>query len=149
MVPKKCYSGTRRVILSGIFPDTSSSRHGIQVLVWHWWGCEAQQAQPGLWDAECSERTHLDALSQALRERETCISHRFRIVARFGGQVRLSAVQVGKALQEMGFQSYRSHHGKFWKIFERPASDIGNIVPEDIDLPKSAMPFWEKKRVRC
>ena len=63
------------------------------------------------------------------------------IVARFGGQVRLSAVQVGKALQEMGFQSYRSHHGKFWKIFERPASDIGNIVPEDIDLPKSDMPF--------
>ena len=63
------------------------------------------------------------------------------IVARFGGQVRLSAVQVGKALQEMGFQSYRSHHSKFWKIFERPASDIGNIVPEDIDLPKSDMPF--------
>ena len=63
------------------------------------------------------------------------------IVARFGGQVRLSAVQVGKALQEMGFQSYRSHHSKFWKIFEQPASDIGNIVPEDIDLPKSDMPF--------
>ena len=63
------------------------------------------------------------------------------IVARFGGQVRLSAVQVGKALQDMGFQSYRSHHGKFWKIFERPASDIGNIVPEDIELPKSDMPF--------
>ena len=63
------------------------------------------------------------------------------IVARFGGQVRLSAVQVGKALQDMGFQSYRSHHGKFWKIFERPASDIGNIVPEDIEIPKSDMPF--------
>ena len=63
------------------------------------------------------------------------------IVARFGGQVRLSAVQVGKALQDMGFVSYRSHNGKFWKIFERPASDIGNIVPEDIDLPKSDMPF--------
>ena len=63
------------------------------------------------------------------------------LVARFGGQVRLSAVQVGKALQEMGFQSYRSHHSKFWKIFERPASDIGNIVPEDIELPKSDMPF--------
>ena len=63
------------------------------------------------------------------------------IVARFGGQVRLSPVQVGKALQDMGFVSYRSHNGKFWKIFERPASDIGNIVPEDIDLPKSDMPF--------
>ena len=71
------------------------------------------------------------------------------IVARFGGQVRLSPVQVGKALQDMGIEQYRTKHGRFWKLFERPASDIGNIVPEDIDLPKSDMPFWEKKRVRC
>ena len=71
------------------------------------------------------------------------------IVARFGGQVRLSAVQVGKVLQDMGIEQYRTKHGRFWKLFERPASDIGNIVPEDIDLPKSDMPFWEKKRVRC
>ena len=49
------------------------------------------------------------------------------IVARFGGQVRLSAVQVGKAL--------------FWKLFERPASDIGHVVPEDINLPKTDLPF--------
>ena len=63
------------------------------------------------------------------------------IVARFGGQVRLSAVQVGKALQEMGFQSYRSHHSKFWKIFERPASDIGSVMPDDVDIPKEGMPF--------
>ena len=63
------------------------------------------------------------------------------IVARFGGQVRLSAVQVGKALQEMGFQSYRSHHSKFWEIFERPASDIGSVMPDDVDIPKEGMPF--------
>lgn len=63
------------------------------------------------------------------------------IVARFGGQVRLSAVQVGKALQDLGFESYRSHHGKFWKLFERPASDIGHVVPEDINLPKTDLPF--------
>ena len=63
------------------------------------------------------------------------------IVARFGGQVRLSAVQVGKALQDMDIEQYRTKHGRFWKLFERPASDIGNIVPEDIDLPKSDMPF--------
>ncbi len=63
------------------------------------------------------------------------------IVARFGGQVRLSAVQVGKALQEMGIEQYRSHYGRFWKLFERPASDIGHVVPEDINLPKKDLPF--------
>ena len=63
------------------------------------------------------------------------------IVARFGGQVRLSAVQVGKALQEMGIEQYRSHYGRFWKLFERAASDIGHVVPDDIQLPKEDMPF--------
>ena len=63
------------------------------------------------------------------------------IVARFGGQVRLSPVQVGKALQDMGFVSYRSHNGKFWKLFERPASDIGSVMPDDVDIPKDGMPF--------
>ena len=63
------------------------------------------------------------------------------IVARFGGQVRLSPVQVGKALQDMGFQQYRTKHGRFWKLFERAASDIGHVVPDDIQLPKEEMPF--------
>ncbi|OYP67385.1 hypothetical protein CIK98_05780 [Prevotella sp. P2-180] len=63
------------------------------------------------------------------------------IVARFGSQVRLSPVQVGKALQDMGFVSYRSHNGKFWKLFERPASDIGSVMPDDVDIPKEGMPF--------
>ena len=55
--------------------------------------------------------------------------------------MRLSAVQVGKALQDMGFVSYRSHNGKFWKLFERPASDIGSVMPDDVDIPKEGMPF--------
>ena len=63
------------------------------------------------------------------------------IVARFGGQVRLSAVQVGKALQDMGFQQYRTKHGRFWKLFERPASDIGNIVPDGVVPTEQVMPF--------
>lgn len=63
------------------------------------------------------------------------------IVARFGGQVRLSAVQVGKALQDMGFQSYRTKHGRFWKIFERPASDVGNIVPDGVVPTEKDLPF--------
>ena len=63
------------------------------------------------------------------------------IVARFGGQVRLSAVQVGKALQDMGFQQYRTKHGRFWKLFERPASDIGNIVPDGVVPTEKDLPF--------
>ena len=63
------------------------------------------------------------------------------IVARFGSQVRLSPVQVGKALQDMGFEKYRTRDGRFWKLYERPASDIGNVLPDDVDIPKDDMPF--------
>ena len=63
------------------------------------------------------------------------------IVARFGGQVRLSAVQVGKALQDMDIEQYRTKHGRFWKLFERPASDIGNIVPDGVAPTEQIMPF--------
>ena len=63
------------------------------------------------------------------------------IVARFGGQVRLSAVQVGKALQDMDIEQYRTKHGRFWKLFERPASDIGNIVPDGVVPTEQVMPF--------
>ena len=54
---------------------------------------------------------------------------------------RLSAVQVGKALQDMGFQQYRTKHGRFWKLFERPASDIGNIVPDGVVPTEKDLPF--------
>lgn len=63
------------------------------------------------------------------------------IVARFGGQVRLSAVQVGKALQDLGIEQWRSRSGRFYKLFERPASDIGHVVPDDVNLPKEDLPF--------
>ena len=63
------------------------------------------------------------------------------IVARFGGQVRLSAIQVGKALQDMGIEQYRTKHGRFWKLFERPTTDIGHIVPDGIATPMDDMPF--------
>ena len=71
------------------------------------------------------------------------------IVARFGGQVRLSAVQVGKALQDMGIEQYRTRDGRFWKLYERPASNIGSVMPDDVDIPKEGMPFWGLWRVRC
>ena len=63
------------------------------------------------------------------------------IVARFGSQVRLSPVQVGKALQDMGFEKYRTREGRFWKLYERPTSDIGNVLPDDVDILKDDMPF--------
>ncbi|OYP67430.1 VapE domain-containing protein [Prevotella sp. P2-180] len=63
------------------------------------------------------------------------------IVARFGGQVRLSPVQVGKALQDMGIEQYRSRDGRFWKLYERPASDIGNVLPDGEEPPQKDMPF--------
>ena len=63
------------------------------------------------------------------------------IVARFGGQVRLSAVQVGKALQDMGIEQYRTRDGRFWKLYERPATDIGNVLPDGEEPPPKDMPF--------
>ena len=63
------------------------------------------------------------------------------IVARFGGQVRLSPVQVGKALQDMGIEQYRTRDGRFWKLYERPASDIGNVLPDGEEPPQKDMPF--------
>ena len=63
------------------------------------------------------------------------------IVARFGGQVRLSAVLVGKALQDMGFEQQRTRSGRFWKLYERPAADIGHVVPDTIEQPKLDLPF--------
>ena len=51
------------------------------------------------------------------------------IVARFGGAVRLNAIQVGKALQDLGFEVIRRHSSRFWVVKERPASDIGRFAP--------------------
>ena len=55
------------------------------------------------------------------------------IVARFGGAVRLNAIQVGKAMQDLGFEQIRRHSSRFWVVKERPASDIGRFLP-DMDL---------------
>ena len=56
------------------------------------------------------------------------------IVARFGGAVRLNAIQVGKALQDLGFEVIRRHSSRFWVVKERPASDIGRFLPEPDDF---------------
>ena len=59
------------------------------------------------------------------------------IVARFGGAVRLNAIQVGKALQDLGFEQHRTRDGRFWAVKERPASDIGRFLPEPDDFSET------------
>ena len=60
------------------------------------------------------------------------------IVARFGGAVRLNAIQVGKALQDLGFEVIRRHSSRFWMVKERPASDIGRFLPESDEISGTA-----------
>ena len=57
------------------------------------------------------------------------------IVARFGGAVRLNAIQVGKALQDLGFEVIRRHSSRFWMVKERPASD--KFLPNMEDLSEN------------
>ena len=59
------------------------------------------------------------------------------IVARFGGAVRLNAIQVGKALQDLGFEQHRTRNGRFWIVKERPVTDIGKFLPNMEDLSES------------
>ena len=59
------------------------------------------------------------------------------IVARFGGAVRLNAIQVGKAMQDLGFEQHRTRDGRFWIVKERPVTDIGKFLPNMEDLSES------------
>ena len=59
------------------------------------------------------------------------------IVARFGGAVRLNAIQVGKAMQDLGFEVIRRHSSRFWVVKERPASDIGRFLPESDEFSET------------
>ena len=60
------------------------------------------------------------------------------IVARFGGAVRLNAIQVGKAIQDLRFEQIRRHSSRFWMVKERPASDIGRFLPESDEFSETA-----------
>ena len=59
------------------------------------------------------------------------------IVARFGGAVRLNAIQVGKAMQDLGFEVIRRHSSRFLLVKERPVTDIGILLPNMEDLLKT------------
>ena len=59
------------------------------------------------------------------------------IVARFGGAMHLNAIQVGKALQNLGFEQHRTRDGRFWIVKERPVTDIGKFLPNMEDLSEN------------
>ncbi|MCM1109251.1 MAG: hypothetical protein NC388_09440 [Clostridium sp.] len=52
-----------------------------------------------------------------------------QIVARFGGQIRLNPVQVGRAMKELGFRQERTSYGRFWAVMERTADEIAHTLP--------------------
>lgn len=71
-----------------------------------------------------------------------------QVVARFGGQIRLGAVQVGRALKELGFRQVHTRDGNFWAVTERTADEIAYMLPQNIegecdnhDGNESALPF--------
>ena len=51
------------------------------------------------------------------------------IVARFGGAMRLNAIQVDNAMKDLGFEQHRTRDGRFWIVKERPVTDIGKFLP--------------------
>ncbi len=61
-----------------------------------------------------------------------------QIVARFGGSIRLNAVQVGRVFKELGYTNTRTKHGSFWLVAERTTDEIKGILPEP-DNPSSPL----------
>ena len=51
--------------------------------------------------------------------------------------MRLNAIQVGKALQDLGFEQHRTRDGRFWIVKERPVTDIGKFLPNMEDLSEN------------
>ena len=63
-----------------------------------------------------------------------------QIVTRFGGSIRLNAVQVGIALKELGYTCTRTRHGNIWLVVEHTTDEMKSILPEadDTDFPPSS-----------
>lgn len=57
-----------------------------------------------------------------------------QILMRFGNcGVRLSAVKMGRAMKELGFEQVVIHKGRFWKVVERTANDVQHTLPTTPD----------------
>ena len=58
----------------------------------------------------------------------------YQIVQRFGRNVRLNPVQVGKVLREMGCEQVHTRNGNYWILVERSVQEISSILPSPIIL---------------
>lgn len=56
-----------------------------------------------------------------------------QIVARFGGQIRLNAVMVGRALSELGFTMTRTSHARYWAVVENTPNEVVSSVHGDLE----------------
>ena len=54
-----------------------------------------------------------------------------QICARFA-PMRLSPVQVNRALAEMGFEQCRTHYGRFWILVDRSVDEMNSVLPEPV-----------------
>ena len=52
-----------------------------------------------------------------------------QICARFAS-MRLSPVQVGRAMKELGFEQVKIHSGSFWIVVDRSAEEMNSVLPE-------------------
>ena len=52
-----------------------------------------------------------------------------QICARFAS-MRLSPVQVGRAMKDLGFEQVKIHSGSFWIVVDRSADEMNNVLPE-------------------
>jgi len=44
--------------------------------------------------------------------------------------MRLSPVQVGRAMKELGFEQVKIHSGSFWIVVDRSAEEMNSVLPE-------------------
>lgn len=56
-----------------------------------------------------------------------------QVVNRFSNALRLSATAVGRAFNELGFDGYRTKHGRFWLVVERTHTEAEEALPEPTD----------------
>lgn len=53
-----------------------------------------------------------------------------QILARFGGAIRLTTSQIGRALRNLNFEYSHTRNGNFWLVVERTTDEIRNTLPE-------------------
>ena len=57
--------------------------------------------------------------------------------------MKINPTKIGQALADLGFEQIRRKNGRFWKVAERPQSEIDSRIP-DVDHSENEetdMPF--------